>query len=125
MVPIKRLVGVYRADGGMRGEFRYLIDHYLRGESCSLCDITHSPFRRKAAWDKSVAALDVPLIVLHLNELEPELADFVGGRAACVVAETDDDRVLLISKDELSALEGSVDRFFSLVRERLADYENF
>jgi len=51
----------------MRGEFRYLIDHYLRGESCSLCDITHSPFRRKAAWDKSVAALDVPLIVLHLN----------------------------------------------------------
>ena len=124
MVPIKRLVGVYRANAGVRGEFRYLIDHYLRGESCSLCEITHSPFRRRAAWDKGVAALGVPLIVLHLNELGPGLADFVGDRAECVVAEADDDWVLLISRDELSALDGSVDTFFTLLRERLVDTEN-
>ena len=123
-MPIKRLVGVYRANAGVRGEFRYLIDHYLRGESCSLCEITHSPFRRRAAWDKGVAALGVPLIVLHLNELGPGLADFVGDRAECVVAETDDDWVLLISRDDLSALDGSVDTFFTLLRERLVGTEN-
>lgn len=122
MVKITRLVGVYRADGGVRGEFRYLIDHYLRGESCSLCEITHSPFRRKAAWDDGVDTLGTPLIVLHLNELDEDLAEFVGDRAACIVVETDTGREVLISNDELRALDGSVDGFFDLVRERMATF---
>lgn len=118
-VSIQRLVGVYNADGGLRGEFRYLIGHYLRGESCSLCDITHSPFRRKASWDQQVAALGIPFELLHLNELDPTLASFVAGRAACVVAETDEGRELLITNDELEAADGSVDDFFALLGERI------
>jgi len=118
---ITRLGGVYRADGGLRGELRYLAGHYLRGESCSLCDITHSPFRRKAAWDRAVAGLGIPVDLLHLNELDPELAEFVGDRAACVVAETANGRVLLMSNDELTALDGSVDAFVVLLRDRLSD----
>lgn len=119
-----RLVGVYRADGGLVGELRYLVGHYLRGESCSLCDITHSPWRRKAEWDAEAAALDMPFDLLHLNELDPGLAAFVGDRAACVVLEqTRDgsvDRTLLISNDELAKTEGSVSAFFTLLRERLS-----
>lgn len=111
---------MYRADGGLRGEFRYLIDHYLRGESCSLCDITHSPFRRKAAWDQHVADLGIPFDLLHLNELDPPLAAFVGDRAACVIAETGDERVMLLTNDELGALDGSVDAFFTVLKDRLA-----
>ncbi len=118
---VERLVGVYRADGGVRGEFRYLIDHYLRGESCSLCDITHSPFRRKAVWDQQAAELGIPFTLLHLNELDPSLAQFVGDRAACVVAETADDRILLLGNEELAAVDGSVEDFFTLVRARLAE----
>lgn len=118
---VTRLIGVYRADGGLRGELRYLAGHYLRGESCSLCDITHSPFRRKAAWDRAVAGLGIPVDLLHLNELDPELAEFVGDRAACVVAETANGRVLLMSNDELTALDGSVDAFVVLLRDRLSD----
>jgi len=124
VVDIRGLVGVYRADGGVRGEFRYLIDHYLRGESCSLCDITHSPFRRKAAWDQHVGELGIPFTLLHLNELDDSLARFVGDRAACVVAETADDRILLITNDELASLDGSVEEFFTLLRNRLADVSN-
>ena len=112
---------MYRADGGLRGEFRYLIDHYLRGQSCSLCDITHSPFRRKAAWDAHVAALGIPFTLLHLNELDATLACFVGDRAACVIAETHTGHVLLVGNDELKALQGSVEDFFRLVGERLTD----
>lgn len=99
---------------------RYLIGHYLRGQTCPLCDITHSPFRRKAAWDAHVAGLGIPLDLLHLNELDPALAEFVGDRAACVVAESDTHRLLLITNDELGSLDGSVDEFFDLLRERLA-----
>ena len=56
----------------------YLLGHYLKGASCTLCDITHSPFRRKASWDAAVARLGIPFDLLHLNELDPELAVFVG-----------------------------------------------
>lgn len=118
MQPI-RLIGVYRANGGLRGEFRYLIGHYLRGESCSLCDITHSPLRRKAEWDEQVATLGVPFELLHLNELSAPLGEFVGDRAACVVAETPDGLELLIGNDELTQLDGSVSGFFDLLTKRL------
>lgn len=120
MTAVTRLVGVYRADGGLVGELRYLVGHYLRGESCSLCDITHSPWRRKAEWDAAAAALGIPFDLLHLNELDPEMSAFVGDRAACVVAETDDQRVLLVTNEELTALDGSVPEFFTLLRERLS-----
>lgn len=123
MTAVTRLVGVYRADGGLVGELRYLVGHYLRGESCSLCDITHSPWRRKAEWDEQVRALGIPFDLLHLNELDPGLAAFVGDRAACVVAEaTSDgtvDRTLLITNDELAEMDGSVAAFFTLLSERL------
>lgn len=120
-VEVTHLIGVYRADGGVRGELQYLIRHYLRGESCSLCDITHSPVRRKATWDEQVDALGIPFALLHLNELDPDLAAFVGDRAACVVADTPEGFVLLINNDELTALDGSVPEFFRLLREHFAD----
>ena len=118
-MPIERLVGVYRADGGVRGEFRYLIDQYLRGESCSLCDITHSPFRRKATWDEQVEKLGIPFTLLHLNELDEDLTAFVGDRAACVVAQTAEGWTFVLDNEELAALDGSVEGFFTLLRERL------
>ncbi len=108
---ISRLVGVYRADGGLVGEARYLIGHYLRGDSCSLCDITHSPFRRKAAWDARVRELGIPFELVHLNEMEPALAAFVGDQAACVVADTAEGWVLILGNDELAATHGDVDAF--------------
>ena len=116
---VTRLVGVYRADGGLRGELRYLAGHYLHGQSCSLCEITHSPFRRKAAWDRAVAALGIPFALVHLNEMDPPLAEFVGDRAACVVADTPDGRVLLLGDADLSALDGDVDAFFARLRAAL------
>ncbi len=113
---ITRLVGVYNADGGLMGELRYLVDHYLRGRSCSLCDVTHSPIRRKAAWDTQAAALGIPFELRHLNELDPPLADFVAGRAACIVAESGAGLTLLLDNDAISSTHGDVDEFFRLLR---------
>jgi hypothetical protein len=117
---VTRLVGVYRADGGLWGELRYLAGHYLRGHSCTLCDITHSPFRRKAEWDRHVESLGIPFTLLHLNELDDSLAEFVGDRAACVLADTPDGRVMLLGNDDLASVDGDVSAFFALLRERLA-----
>ena len=115
-----RLLGIYRADGGLRGELRYLAGHYLRGQSCSLCDITHSPFRRKAAWDEAVTGLGIPFDLLHLNELDADLAAYVGDDAAMVVGEHPAGLVTLLDNDDLVRLHGDVVAFFAELRLRLA-----
>ena len=101
MATIRRFVGVYDADGGLRGEIAYLAGK-VTGRHCSLCDITHSPVRRRRAWDEYVAALPVPFDVVHRNERTPELTEATEGREACVVAERDDGAIVfLLGNDDL------------------------
>ena len=64
-----RYLGVYDADGGLAGELRYVVGHLLGTAECALCDITHSPVRRKRTWDAMVAELDAPFDLRHRNEL--------------------------------------------------------
>jgi len=90
------LVGVYDADGGLRGELAYLAGK-VQGRHCSLCDITHSPVRRRREWDSYVAALPVPFELLHRNERDAPVTAVTAGHEPCVVAETDDgDLVMLL-----------------------------
>lgn len=119
IMDIKRLVGVYRADGGLRGELRYLAGHYLRGQSCSLCEITHGRLRRKPAWDEAVSCLDIPFDLRHLNELDPDLRSFVGDDAAMVVAVTDTGYVTLLTNVELTKMGGDVSSFMALLQDRI------
>lgn len=89
------LFGIYRADGGMFGELRYLAGHLFRGEHCT---------------------------PLHRNEMDPDLADFVANREACVVLEANGNRVLLLGNDELAACQGDVTAFFGRLTEALQQY---
>ena len=77
-LPVTRVLGVYDADGGLRGEAAYVVGRLLGRRHCSLCDVTHSPVRRKPAWDALVRELEVPVRVAHRNELTP--AEAGGGR---------------------------------------------
>jgi hypothetical protein len=61
--------GIYNADGGLVGEVRYVVGHLLGTAACALCDITHSPVRRKPEWDRFVARLGTPFVVLTATQL--------------------------------------------------------
>lgn len=115
----RRLFGIYRADGGLIGELRYLAGHYLRGEHCTLCDITHSGLGRKRSWDAAVAELGIPFVLLHRNEMEPDLAAFVGDQAACVVAEDSSGYRILLSDADLAACAGEVSNLFDRLRKAI------
>ncbi|MGA1089849.1 MAG: hypothetical protein ACO3X2_10375, partial [Candidatus Nanopelagicales bacterium] len=67
MAAIRRLVGVYDADGDLRGEIAYLAGKF-GGRHCALCDITHSPVRRRREWDDYVSTLPVPFDLVHRNK---------------------------------------------------------
>ena len=117
---ISELVGVYDADGGLRGEAAYVWGK-LRGTThCGLCDITHSSVRRRASWDRMVASLPVPVRLLHLNELDDELEQAVAAAGAPVVlAREETGWRVLVGPAELDAMTGSVDRLGAELRRHL------
>lgn len=116
-----RLVGVYRAEGSLRGEIAYVMGKLLGRAHCSLCDITHSPVRRKAAWDRMVERLGVPFELVHLDELDAPTAGIVHGwdDAPAVLVELDGVLSVLLDADALEPLGGDVDAFEAAVRAAL------
>jgi hypothetical protein len=120
-VAITRLIGIYNADGGIVGEARYVVGHLLGLTSCSLCDITHSPIRRKPEWDAMVTMLPTPLTVLHKNELEPDLEAWVTGKTLpLVVGVTDPGQfTVVLDPPALESVEGSVAGFATLLARSL------
>ncbi|MBK6763976.1 MAG: hypothetical protein IPG68_12220 [Micrococcales bacterium] len=121
MQAITELIGVYHADGGLAGEAKYVIGKLLGTAHCALCDITHSPVRRRPAWDAMVVRLGVPFRLVHLNEMSDEVAGAVTRSGSPVVLQrTDAGLSVLLAPDELESLGGAVDAFEQAVRTRLS-----
>ncbi len=121
MQAITELIGVYHADGGLAGEAKYVIGKLLGTAHCALCDITHSPVRRRPAWDAMVGRLGVPFRLVHLNEMSDEVAGAVTRSGSPVVLQrTDAGLSVLLAPDELESLGGAVDAFEQAVRTRLS-----
>ncbi|MCU0262435.1 MAG: hypothetical protein MUF09_02025 [Candidatus Nanopelagicales bacterium] len=116
------LVGVYHADGGPLGEAKYIVGKLLGTAHCALCDITHSPVRRKPDWDRMVAGLGVPFQLLHLNEMAPDVAAATARVGSPVVLARLSDGTIepVLRADELEELGGSVEAFADALHAALA-----
>lgn len=68
-VVVVEVLGIYDADGGLRGEMSYVVGKLLGRAHCGLCDITHSAVRRRRAWH-------VLLPAARLAELQGSVAAF-------------------------------------------------
>lgn len=113
MAEVVELLGIYDADGGVAGEVRYVLGHLLGTAECALCDVTHSPVRRKRSWDQFVADLDVALTVVHRNEVPDWAAPTARATdLPAVLARRADERVeVLLERADLTACAGSVEAF--------------
>lgn len=107
------VLGVYNADGGLRGEVSYIVGNMLGRAHCGLCDITHSPIRRKQDWDELVVRAQVPIRIVHRNETSPDETQAIKTISLpCVLGRRSDGGFdLLLSADQLDALDGSVEDF--------------
>jgi hypothetical protein len=65
---VRRLIGVYNAEGSLLGELRYLIGRARGTAHCALCDITHGRLRKKRAFSEFQASCPAPIEMLHLDE---------------------------------------------------------
>ena len=106
---IRRLVGVYNADGTLRGELTYWVGARLGRAHCALCDITHGSVRERPDWKACRDGLPVPFDVYHRNDQPDATRQLLGDQTPAVVAETDDGVVLLLDADALAACGGSPD----------------
>lgn len=117
---VDRLVGVYDADGGLAGELRYVVGHLLGRAECALCDITHGPLRRKAAFDELRERLGVPFLVVHRNEPGSEATAMPPTDLPYVAAEVGARRELLLDRTALVGCRGDVAAFERALRAALS-----
>lgn len=117
---IVRYTAIYNADGGIVGEVRYVIGHLFGTVECALCDITHSPVRRKPEWDRMLVRLGVPMTVLHRNELDATLTAALGTTPlpAVFAHHPDGSITVALTARQLDALRGSVYKFESALTGR-------
>ena len=118
--PINRLIGVYNADGTMRGELAYWVGARLGRRHCSLCDITHGSVRERPEWKTCRAGLPVPFDTYHRNDQPDTVRIAADGHAPVVVAETNSGSVVLLTPAELHACGGSIDLLVDAI-ERAAE----
>jgi hypothetical protein len=96
------LVGVYHANGSLRGELAYVIGKVFGRAHCALCDITHGKVRRKPDFDRCAEQLPVPFTLVHLDERDPDVLAASGTGTPCVLGRFDDGQILLLlGPDEL------------------------
>ena len=123
----KTLIGVYKADGGLLGELSYFFGHLVGIKHCSLCDITHSPIRKKAQFKAFEQRLlnerGIATRLVHMNERSERELAASKGREPCVLLEYEDGSIsMFLDYEELKSAGGRVGSFEKLVESRLAIY---
>jgi hypothetical protein len=120
MTTIARLVGVYAAEGTLRGELTYWIGARLGRTHCSLCDITHGLFTESSAWQECKLGLPVPFDTYHRNDQPDAVRASSGNTDPVVVAELDDGVVVLVSPAELDACAGQPEKLIAAIEAAVA-----
>jgi len=119
-VTLSRIIGVYHAEGSLRGELSYLLGKLLGTASCALCDITHRGLGEKAAFKRCRSRFEVPIETLHLDEQDEALRRFTQGKTPCVVGVTEKGPSILLDAEALRRCGPSVERFEEALQEALA-----
>lgn len=125
--PRATLIGVYKADGGIIGELSYFFGHLVGVRSCSLCDISHSPIKKKSSFKALEKELmkehGTAIKMIHMNERNERELKASAGREPCVLLEYPDGSMsMLLDAADLKVLSGSVSSLRKLLLSRLDLY---
>ena len=112
---IVRLIGVYDADGTLRGELAYWFGARLGRAHSALCEITHGLARERSDWKACRDGLPVSFDTFHRDDQPEAVRNATGDVAPVVVAETASGIVGLLESADLDACVGSVHRLVDAI----------
>lgn len=115
MPTIVRLIGVYDAEGTLRGEVAYWIGARLGRRHCSLCEVTHGLFTEKSEWRSCRAGLPVPFDTYHRDDQPHEVRIASENRSPVVVAETTNGHVVLLDGRSIDEAGGDPHRLIDMI----------
>ncbi len=104
---VKRLIGVYDADGSLAGELKYWIGARTGRRHCSLCDITSGGRRKSFEWTSCQALLSVEFTFHHRDDAPLAIREILNGAFPAVLVEIDDGISILLGPRELDECNGS------------------
>ncbi len=117
---LRRLVGVYNANGTLRGELAYWIGARLGRAHCALCDITHGTIRERDDWRTCRATLPVAFDTYHLNDQPDAVRAITANHVPAVLADTDQGLLPLLGPDELERCAGSPEELVTALERAVA-----
>ena len=112
---------IYNAKGSILGEITYLWKKLFLNFDCSLCNVSHNTFTEKQLWKKEMSKFKYKLEMLHLDEQPKNLQMFTEGLTPCVVSNNESEFNLIMDRDQINKLNGSVQLFFKKLNTKLLE----
>lgn len=109
-------VGIYDADSTLWGEVSYWIGARIGARHCSLCDVTHGLFRRRADWDRCAESLPVPFTAFHRDDAPPAARAAADGAFPVVLGRSGSVYRVVLTGGQIAACNGSPEALASLLR---------
>ncbi len=116
-------MGVYDADGSLRGELTYWIGARLGRRHCSLCEITHGSVLERKDWRQCRDDLGITFDTVHRDEASPEVMAVIQDNLPAVVALTSRGVVLLLGPEGLTRCKGSPTEMVNTLREAVSRHQ--
>jgi hypothetical protein len=97
-----RVIGVYNAEGTLKGELLYVLKKMTGHGHCSLCDITHGwrPLGKKI-WRDGVLNTELNIEMLHSNELTSAQKLVVGNLPVFIFEDANKTWSIIMNKSQI------------------------
>ena len=100
-------IGVYNADASIWGEVSYWFGARLGIRHCSLCDVTHGMFRKRADWVQCSESLSVSFITYHRDDAPQDVSTAANGNYPIVLGRTISSLEVVLNDVQIEACNGS------------------
>ena len=116
---MNKVVGVYNAEGSLKGELSYILKKLIGLGSCGLCDLTHGwqPIMKRS-WQKACSQSVIDITLLHLNELNDNQRAVVKSPPV-ILQEAQGQWLILMTADEIQQFKGQPQALLAEVEIRL------
>ena len=100
-------IGVYNADASIWGEVSYWFGARLGIRHCSLCDVTHGKFRKRADWVQCSESLGVSFSTYHRDDSPQDVRAAANGNYPIVLGRTTTGIEVVLNDAQIEACNAS------------------